>query len=56
VTVSATVVSAEADPGRADARRNRETVIEAALSALAADRNASMADTAAAAGVGRTTV
>lgn len=41
---------------RADARRNRETVIEAAISALAADPNASMADIANAAGLGRTTV
>jgi AcrR family transcriptional regulator len=45
-----------ADATRADARRNREAVIEAALGALAADPNASMADIADAAGVGRTTV
>jgi AcrR family transcriptional regulator len=41
---------------RADARRNREAVIEAAIVALAADPNASMADIATAAGLGRTTV
>lgn len=41
---------------RADARRNREAVIEAAIIALAVDPNASMADIAAAAGLGRTTV
>ncbi|HKJ36107.1 MAG TPA: TetR family transcriptional regulator [Solirubrobacterales bacterium] len=44
------------DAPRADARRNREAVIEAALTALAADTNASIADIADAAGVGRTTV
>ena len=41
---------------RADARRNREAVIEAALSALARDPNASMSEIANAAGLGRTTV
>jgi AcrR family transcriptional regulator len=46
----------ETDATRADARRNRVAVIEAALRALAADPNASMADIADAAGVGRTTV
>lgn len=45
-----------AEATRADARRNREAVIEAALTALAADPNASIADIAEAAGVGRTTV
>jgi AcrR family transcriptional regulator len=42
--------------GRSDARRNRETVIEAALVTLADDPQASMLDVAAAAGLGRTTV
>jgi AcrR family transcriptional regulator len=41
---------------RADARRNREAVIEAAITALAEDPNASMLDVAHAAGLGRTTV
>ncbi len=45
-----------AENPRADARRNREAVIEAAIIALAVDPNASMADIAAAAGLGRTTV
>ncbi len=47
---------AEPEATRADARRNRETVIEAALTALAADPNASMLDIANAAKLGRTTV
>ncbi len=42
--------------GRSDARRNRETVIEAALVTLADDPQASMLDVAAAAGLSRTTV
>ncbi len=45
-----------AEAVRSDARRNREAVVEAAIVALAADPNASMADIAEAAGVGRTTV
>lgn len=44
------------DEPRADARRNREAVIEAALRELSRDPNASMSDIAAAAGLGRTTV
>lgn len=53
---TATTATAAPDQPRADARRNREAVIEAAISALATDPNASMADIASAAGLGRTTV
>jgi len=47
-TTSSTTSETPAEPEatRADARRNRETVIEAALTALAADPNASMLDIA----------
>lgn len=57
-TQSSTTGETPADPDapRADARRNRETVIEVALTALAADPNASMLDIANAAKLGRTTV
>jgi len=41
---------------RADARRNRDAIVEAAIHALAAAPDASMAEIAAAAGVGRVTV
>ena len=43
-------------PQRADARRNVEAIIAAAATCLAADPNASIADVAGAAGVGRMTL
>jgi AcrR family transcriptional regulator len=44
------------DPRRADAQRNREAVIEAAITLLAERPTASMGDIADASGLGRTTV
>src|SRR5215204_7623746 len=43
-------------PQRADATRNRETILEAALTCLSRDPNASVASIAAEAGVGRVTL
>ena len=43
-------------PTRSDALRNRDAILDAALECLAVDPNASMADIAKAAGVGRVTV
>lgn len=43
-------------PERRDARRNREAVIDAAIALFASQPDASMAEVAAASGVGRTTV
>jgi YD repeat-containing protein len=48
--------SVEEPRGRSDARRNRETAIEAALAVLADDPNASMAAIAERSGLGRTTL
>lgn len=55
-TDTSDTATAPGDSPRADARRNREAVIEAAIRALAAEPNASMAEIANAAGLGRTTV
>lgn len=46
----------EPAPGRADARRNRERILTAAAQTLGSNPNASLADIADAAGVGRATI